>query len=91
VIKRAIVVLDAQGDLEARFQSMGLLWGRAIDGASMAYGYSEARVRFIPTAGEIAQAEIVGDWLVRLGSHHGGVGLLVSWAHDDPISGNGLF
>jgi hypothetical protein len=40
---------------------------------------------FIPTAREIAQAEIVDDWLVWLGSHHCGVRLLVSWAHDDPI------
>jgi len=58
VVKRAIVVLDAQGNLEARFQSMGLLWGRAIDGASMAYGYSQARVL---TAGEIAHHSVGPD------------------------------
>jgi uncharacterized protein DUF6362 len=85
VIKRGIVVLDALGDSEMRFQNIGQVWGRAVDDASMAYGYSEARVRFIPTAREIAQAEIVGDWLVWLGVTHGGVRLLVSWAHNDPI------
>ncbi len=61
------------------------MWTRAIDDASMAYGYSEARVKFVPTAREIAQAEIVADWLTWLGVNHGGVRRLVSWAHDDPI------
>jgi hypothetical protein len=55
VIKRAIIVLDALGDSEMRFRTVGQVWGRAIDDAAMAYGYSEARVRFIPTAREIAQ------------------------------------
>lgn len=86
VIKRAIIVLDALGDSEMRFQSTGQVWGRAIDDAAMAYGYGEARVRFIPTAREIAQADIVADWLTWLGMHGGGgVKRLVSWAHDDPI------
>jgi hypothetical protein len=85
VIRRAIIVLDALGDSEMRFQSTGQVWGRAIDDASLAYGYSEASVRFVPTAREIAQAEIVADWLSWLGQNHGGVRRLVSWAHDDPI------
>jgi hypothetical protein len=85
VIKRAIIVLDALGDTEMRFQGTGQVWGRAVNDASMAYGYSDARVRFIPTAREIAQAEVVADWLAWLGSHHGGVRRIVSWAHDDPI------
>ena len=87
VIKRAIIVLDALGDSELRFQNMGQVWKRAIDDAAMAYGYSEARVRFIPTSREIAQSETVADWLSWLGQHHGGdnVRRLVSWAHDDPI------
>lgn len=85
VIKRAIIVLDALGDSEMRFQSTGQVWDRAIDDAGMAYGYSEASVRFVPTAREIAQAEIVADWLTWLGVNHGGVRRLVSWAHDDPI------
>lgn len=84
-IKRAIVVLDALGDSEMRFQTVSQVWARAINDASMAYGYSETRVRFIPTAREIAQAETVADWLAWLGHHHGGVPRLVSWAHDDPI------
>lgn len=61
VVKRAIVVPDAQGDLEARYPSIGLVWGGAIDGASMAYGYSQARVRFILTAGEIAHHSVGPD------------------------------
>jgi hypothetical protein len=85
VIKRAIIVLDALGDSEMRFQNTGQVWDRAINDAGMAYGYSEATVRFIPTAREIAQAEVVADWLTWLGKHHGGVRMLVSWAHDDPI------
>lgn len=85
VIKRAIIVLDALGDSELRFQTSGQQWNRAIDDAGMAYGYSEAKVRFIPTAREIAQADIVADWLSWLGQHHGGVQRLVSWAHDDPV------
>lgn len=84
-IKRAIVVMDALGDSEMRFQNVGQVWARAIDDASMAYGYSETRVRFIPTAREIAQADTVADWLAWLGANHGGVPRLVSWAHDDPI------
>jgi hypothetical protein len=85
VIKRAIIVLDALGDSEMRFQNTGQVWDRAINDAGMAYGYSEATVRFVPTAREIAQAETVADWLTWLGVHHGGVRRLVSWAHDDPI------
>jgi hypothetical protein len=85
VIKRAIIVLDALGDSDDRFQTVGQVWRRAIDDAGMAYGYSEAKVRFIPTAHEIAQAETVADWLSWLGQHHGGVSRLVSWAHDTPI------
>jgi hypothetical protein len=84
-IKRAIVVLDALGDKELRFQSMGQVWARAIDDAALAYGYSETRVRIVPTARQIAQAETVADWLAWLGHHHGGVPRLVSWAHDEPI------
>lgn len=85
VIKRAIIVLDAMGDSELRFQQTAQVWKRAIDDAGMAYGWTETRVRFIPTAREIAQAEVVADWLTWLGVHHGGVGLLVAWANDDPI------
>lgn len=85
VVKRAIIVLDALGDSELRFQSVAKVWERAIDDAGMAYGYTETRVRFIPTAREIAQAEVVADWLTWLGVHHGGVARLVAWAHDDPI------
>jgi hypothetical protein len=85
VIKRAIIVLDALGDSELRFQNQGQVWSRAIDDAAMAYGWTEATVRFIPTAREIAQAEIVADWLVWLANNGGGVKRLVAWAHDDPI------
>jgi hypothetical protein len=85
VIKRAIIVLDALGDTEMRFQGTGQVWGRAVNDASMAYGYSDTRVRFVPTAREIAQAEVVADWLTWLGKNHGGVPRLVAWAHDDPI------
>lgn len=85
MIKRAIIVLDALGDSEMRFQNTGQVWNRSINDAAMAYGYAEARVWFVPTAREIAQAEIVADWLIWLGVNHGGVRLLVSWAHDDPI------
>lgn len=84
-IKRAIVVLDALGDSELRFQNMGQVWSRAIDDVGLAYGYSETRVRIVPTAREIAQADTVADWLAWLGHHHGGVPRLVAWAHDDPI------
>ena len=42
VIQRGIIVLDALGDSEMRFQSTGRVWDRAIDDAGMAYGYSEA-------------------------------------------------
>lgn len=85
VIKRAIVVLDATGDTEMRFQNMGQVWNRAIDDAGLAYGYSETRVRMVPTARQIAQADTVADWLAWLGYHHGGVPRLVAWAHDEPI------
>jgi hypothetical protein len=87
VLKRSIIVLDALGDSELRFRTVGQVWNRAIDDAGMAYGYSEARVRFIPTAREIAQADVVADWMSWLGRHQGGdnVRRLVSWAHDDPI------
>ncbi|MGM4967414.1 DUF6362 family protein [Tardiphaga sp. 1201_B9_N1_1] len=85
VIKRAIIVLDALGDSEMRFQSQGQVWNRAINDAALAYGYTEATVRFIPTAREIAQAEIVADWLLWLGNNDGGVRRLVSWAHDEPV------
>ncbi|WP_342714429.1 DUF6362 family protein [Bradyrhizobium sp. B024] len=84
-VKRAIVVLDALGDSELRFQNMGQVWSRAIDDVGLAYGYGEARVRIVPTAREIAQAETVADWLAWLGHHHGGVPRLVAWAHDEPI------
>jgi uncharacterized protein YukE len=85
VIKRAIIVLDALGDSEMRFQNQGQVWNRAINDAALAYGYTEATVRFVPTAREIAQAEIVADWLLWLGNNDGGLRRLVSWAHDEPI------
>lgn len=86
-IKRAILVLDSLGDSEMRFQTTGRVWDRAVSDAGMAYGYNEAVVRFVPTAREIAQAEIVADWLAWLGLHHGAgaVPRLVAWSHDDPV------
>lgn len=78
-------MLDALGDSEMRFQNQGQVWNRAINDAALAYGYTDAMVRFIPTAREIAQAEIVADWLLWLGNNDGGVQRLVSWAHDEPI------
>jgi hypothetical protein len=73
VIKRAIIVLDALGDSEMRFQNQGRVWNRAINDAALACGYTEATVRFIPTAREIAQAEIVAGSLLWLGNNEGGV------------------
>jgi hypothetical protein len=84
VIKRAVIVLDALGDCEMRFQNQGQVRDRAINDAALAYGYTEA-VQFIPTAREIAQVEIVAEWLLWLGNNHGGVRRLVSSAHDEPI------
>ncbi|MGX1105440.1 hypothetical protein AB7M47_003823 [Bradyrhizobium elkanii] len=84
-IKRGIVVLDALGDTELKFQSVSQVWNRATADATLAYGYNETRVRIVPTAREIAQAETVADWLAWLGHHHGGVPRLVAWAHDEPI------
>ncbi|MCW2112488.1 DUF6362 family protein [Bradyrhizobium elkanii] len=84
-IKRGIVVLDALGDTELKFQSVSQVWNRATADAALAYGYNETRVRIVPTAREIAQAETVADWLAWLGHHHGGVPRLVAWAHDDPV------
>jgi hypothetical protein len=71
VIKRAIIVLDALGDFEMTFQNQGQVWNRAVNDAVLAYGYTEATVRFIPTAREIAQAEVVADWLLWLGNNDG--------------------
>jgi hypothetical protein len=84
-IKRSIVIMDALGDKEMRFQGMGQVWNRATADAGLAYGYNETRVRIVPTAREIGQAETVGEWLAWLGHHHGGVPRLVAWAHDTPI------
>ncbi|MGJ5022344.1 DUF6362 family protein [Bradyrhizobium oligotrophicum] len=84
-IKRSIIIMDAVADKEARFQCMGQVWSRATSDATLAYGYNEARVRIVPTAREIGQAETVGEWLAWLGHNHGGVPLLVSWAHDTPV------
>jgi hypothetical protein len=50
VIKRAIIVLDAPGDSEIRFQNQKQVWSRAINDAALAYGYLEVTVRFISTA-----------------------------------------
>jgi hypothetical protein len=41
-----------------------------------AYGYNEARVRYIPFGREIAQADTVADWPAWPGMHHGGVARL---------------
>jgi hypothetical protein len=86
-VKRSIIVMDAMGDSEMRFQNMGQVWSRAVDDAWLAYGSNETRVRFVPTAREIAQADTVAEWLAWLGANHGRehVKLLTSWAHDDPI------
>ncbi len=84
IIKRGILVLDAMGDIDAKFRSAGI-WGLTVDDAWHAYGQNRARVRLVPTARESAQAEIVGDWLLWLGRTQGGVELLVSWAHEHPI------
>ncbi|MGJ5075480.1 DUF6362 family protein [Bradyrhizobium oligotrophicum] len=84
-IKRSIVIMDAMADKEARFQKIGQVWSRATSDATLAYGYNETRVRIVPTAREIGQAETVGEWLAWLGHNHGGVPLLVSWAHDTPV------
>lgn len=90
-VKRSIVVMDAMLDPERRFlrpaSAMASLWAQAIDQAEEAYGYSETRVRFIPTAREIAQAETVADWLSWLARTKGRecIRLLTSWAREMPI------
>lgn len=86
-VKRSIVVMDAMGDGEMRFQNVSQVWNRAVDDAALAYGWSDTRVRFVPTAREIAQADRVAEWLAWLGANHGRdhVKRLTSWAHDDPI------
>lgn len=84
-IKCAIVVLDALGDSEMRFLNVSQVWSRATEDATLAYGYNQTRVRIVPTAREIAQAETVADWLAWLGHHHGDVPRLVAWANDEPI------
>ncbi|WP_441255906.1 DUF6362 family protein [Tardiphaga sp. 285_C5_N1_2] len=68
-----------------RCQNQGQVWNRAVNDAALTYGYTEATIRFIPTAREIVQAEIVADWLLWLGNNHGGVRWMVSWAQDGPI------
>lgn len=93
VIKRAIIVLDALGDSEMRFLSVGRALNNAMNdptwnGDQSVLAYDQTTfVRFIPTAREIAQAEIVETWLTWLGVTEGrkAVPLLVAWAHDDPI------
>lgn len=91
VVKRSIVVMDAMLDPERRFlrpaSAMASLWSQAIDEPEEAYGYSETRVRFIPTAREIAQAETVADWLSWLARERGRecIRLLTSWAREMPI------
>ncbi|MGL3214095.1 DUF6362 family protein [Bradyrhizobium sp. BR 1433] len=68
-----------------RFLNVSQVWSRATEDATLAHGYNETRVRIVPTAREIAQAETVADWLAWLGHHHGGVPRLVAWANDEPI------
>ncbi|TGN75947.1 hypothetical protein EOW77_0032275 [Bradyrhizobium yuanmingense] len=90
-VKRSIVVMDAMLDPERRFLrpagGMASLWSQAIDQAEEAYGYTQTRVRFIPTAREIAQAETVADWLSWLAREKGRecIRLLTSWAREMPI------
>ncbi|MBM7483338.1 hypothetical protein ACVWWI_003346 [Bradyrhizobium sp. USDA 3686] len=90
-VKRSIVVMDAMLDPDRRFLrvacSMGPVWAQAIDQAEDAYGYTETRIRFIPTAREIAQAETVADWLSWLAREKGRecIRLLTSWAREMPI------
>lgn len=86
VIKRAILVMDAAGDREMRFLHVGQFWDRAVGDADLAYGYNVASVRIVPTSREIAQADIVAEWLSWLGSRDAkAVRLLANWAHDWPI------
>ena len=60
VIKAPIIVLYALGDSRCYSATPGKS-ARATDDAAMAYGYSQARVRLVPTVREIAQAKIVAD------------------------------
>ncbi len=76
---RGIVVLDALGDSELKFQRVSQVWNRATSDAVCPTATTRPASES-PTAREIAQAETVTDWLAWLGHHHGGV-----WAHDDPI------
>lgn len=86
VIKSGILVLDSQPDRHARWLSMGAAWAAPVSGDISSYGYNAATVRFIPSAREITQAEIVASWLVWLGlGDPNGVKRLVAWAHDDPL------
>lgn len=93
IIKRAIIVLDALGDSEMRFLSVGRILNRSTDvptwsGDQSVLAYDQTTfVRLIPTAREIAQAEIVETWLTWLGANEGksSVSRLVAWAHDDPV------
>lgn len=83
VIKQNILVLDATPDQHARWLAMGAAWAAPVGGE---YGWNAATVRFIPSAREISQAEIVASWLVWLGlGDPNGVKRLVAWAHDDPL------
>jgi hypothetical protein len=87
-IKYMVLILDALGDSEMRFLSVGASWDRAVGDASTAYGYTEqANVRLRPTPREHSQADIVARWLAWLGKHEGpkAVPRIVSWAHDEPM------
>jgi hypothetical protein len=90
-VKRSIVVMDAMLDPERRFlrpaSAMASLWSQAIDEPEEAYGYSQTRVRFVPSAREIQQAETVADWLSWLAREKGRecIRLLTSWAREMPI------
>jgi hypothetical protein len=91
VLKHAIIVLDALGlrKLHAG-QAPTLESGMAtlaVGDAAVAYGYSEAKAKFRPTPREIAQAEVVDEWLRWLAAARGvaEVERLQRWALGTPM------
>lgn len=86
-VQIAILVLDALGDREWKFLAGGSALAGLMKDDWCGHGFDETKVRWIPTAREISQAEVVDVWLAWLRSAEGASSIerIRSWAHGAPI------
>jgi len=88
IIRRAVLTLVAVRDPDSRYRGMAKLPVNVVHDVTQAYGYVSASMRFVPSAYEIDQMEVVLPWLAWL--RHGlgddqACKRILAWSMGSPV------